>query len=181
MNAKTSSSEDQVNQKAPSAGIRRIRRISRYLKAMVLLYFVAAPLYCIASYFFYPGSKLEIHHFAGGSSSSLSVGEILLMVLEIALYFAIAVTFYRLLNLFEKGTFFSSANVRLLRWLGYLAFSIGLLGVLSPVLLTGLLTFPIILLAAVGSPWVAGGLFVIMLSHIMDEGCKMREEQDLTV
>ena len=170
-----------MNQKTPSPGTRRIRRISRYLKAMVLLYFGAVPLYCIISLFFYPGSKVEIKHFAGVSSSSFSAGEIWLMVLDVALYWSIAVTSYRLLNLFEKGVFFSSANVRLLRWLGYLAFAIGLLGAISPVLLLGLLTFPTILLAAVGSPWVAGGLFTIMLSHIMDEGCKMREEQDLTV
>jgi hypothetical protein len=165
----------------PSAGLLRIRRISRYLKAMVLLYFVAAPLYFIGMSFYHTGNGPGDWHFAVGLSSSFSAGEKLLAVLAVSIYFAMAVTFYRLLNGFEQGIFFSPATVRFLRLLGYLAFGNGLLGVISPVILTGALTFPTIILSAVGSPWVAGGLFVIMMSHIMDEGCKMREEQDLTV
>jgi len=47
--------------------------------------------------------------------------------------------------------------------------------------LTGRLVFPMILFEAFGSPWVMGGLFGIMVSYIMEEGCKLREEQELTV
>jgi len=179
MNAKPLSPAGPLKQNFP--GALRIRRISRYLKAMVLLYFVAWPLYYIGMSFYHSGKGPGDWHFAVGLSSSFSISEKLLTVLAIVIYFAIAITFYRLLNLFEQGIFFSSATVKFLRQLGFLAFGNGLLGVISPVILTGTFTFPSIILSSVGSPWVAGGLFVIMISHIMDEGCKMRQEQELTV
>jgi hypothetical protein len=53
--------------------------------------------------------------------------------------------------------------------------------VVSPVVSSGLLSFPGLLFAILGSPWIVGGLFGIMISFIMGEGCKMREEQELTV
>jgi len=143
----------------------RIRRLSRNLKAMMLLYFVAAPLY-----FTRPGWHWEL----------VSMSDKLMAIISAVIFLAMAVTFYRLLNLFEKGVFFSTKSVRCLMLLGYLAFSEGLLGVIAPVIASGVVTLGL-LLAAIGSPWVVGGLFVIMLSHIMDEGCKMQEEQDLTV
>jgi len=33
----------------------------------------------------------------------------------------------------------------------------------------------------VHSPWVMGGIFMIVVSHIMDEGRKIQEEQELTI
>ena len=97
------------------------------------------------------------------------------------IYLGMAVIFYRLLNLVERGTYFAVANVRLLRWLGNLAFANGLLGAMAPVVVSGVFTFPAILLAPFFSPMVIGGLVIIMFSHIMEEACKLREEQALTV
>jgi hypothetical protein len=92
-----------------------------------------------------------------------------------------AATFYRLLNLYEKGIIFSAANVRLLGRIGHLGFSYGLLNVCGPVIISGKLIIPDFLVAAASSPWVIGGLFVVVISHIMDEGRKIQEEQELTV
>jgi hypothetical protein len=35
--------------------------------------------------------------------------------------------------------------------------------------------------AFLSSPWIIGGLFVVVISRIMDEGRKIQEEQELTV
>lgn len=180
MNAKHISPASNVNSTAPTAGAVRVRRISQALKAMVLIYLVVLPLYFIADSLVFSGVGQTTGH-SVSKFPALSVGEKLAAAVSTAIYLLIAVTFYRLLNLYEKGTFFSLANVRLFRLLGYLAFSNGLLGVVAPVVSTGQLVFPILLLNILGSPWAIGGLFGIMISLIMDEGCRMREEQELTV
>jgi hypothetical protein len=92
-----------------------------------------------------------------------------------------AMTFYRLLNLYEKGIIFSAANVRLLGRIGHLVFSFGLLNVCGPVIISGKLSILEFIVAVVSSPWVIGGLFIVVISHIMDEGRKIQEEQELTV
>ena len=38
-------------------------------------------------------------------------------------------------------------------------------------------TIPVFL----SSPWILGGLFIVVISRIMDEGRKIQEEQELTV
>ena len=101
--------------------------------------------------------------------------------LTVAIYLLGAVVFYRLLNLYEKGIVFSPANVRLFRWLGFLAFCKGLLAVAASAVSHGEFVFPMVLFETLRSSWVIGGFFAIMLSYIMDEGCKLKEEQELTV
>ncbi len=169
---------DPFRQNHPSEGTLRIRRISRFLKAMVLLYFVAMPLFGTGWSLFRSHGGSTGWHWAAGN---LSVADQLVAAFTVVICLGIAVTFYRLLNLWETGVFFSKTNVRLLRWLGHLAFGNGLLGVVAPVVSSGLVTFPSIIISPFNSPWVVGGLFVIMLSYIMEEACKLREDQDLTV
>ncbi len=169
---------DPFRKNLTSAGTLRIRRISRFLKALVLIYFVAMPLIGTAGSLFRSHGGSTGWHWAAGN---LSAAEQWLAVFTAVICLGIAVTFYRLLNLWETGIFFSQANVRLLRWLGHLAFGNGLLGVVAPVVASGLVTFPTLLLSPFSSPWVVGGLFVIMVSHVMEEACKLREDQALTV
>jgi len=159
------------------ASTRRVRTISGLLKAMLLIYLFVLPLYLIAaSVGFFP---------APGNSHitfpQMSVGQKLMESFSVSVHLLIAVTFYRLLNLYEQGIFFSRANVRLFRLLSYLAFSNGLIDVVWTIVTLGKLGLPFILFSMLGSPWVVGGLFGILVSHIMDEGCKIQEEQELTV
>jgi hypothetical protein len=177
---KPTSPETPAAQNNPSAGVRRIRRISQYLRGIVLIYLVVLPGWatvCILAS--HRGDSAGWYW--GPSGAGVSLVERWLAALSGMIYLGMAVIFYRLLNLVERGTYFAVANVRLLRWLGNLAFANGLLGAVAPVVVSGMVTFPTILLAPFFSPMVIGGLVIIMFSHIMEEACKLREEQALTV
>ncbi len=39
----------------------------------------------------------------------------------------------------------------------------------------------ILVMEAASSNWIIGGVFLVMISLIMDEACKAHEEQELTV
>jgi Protein of unknown function (DUF2975) len=176
MNANEISSEAKSTTNSKSS---RVVKISRTLKAMLLVYFFILPLFVIVT-----SRKGMIWNFSGqvySNFSGIPVSGKVICVLSVSIDLMALIVFYRLLNLYEKGIFFSSQNVRLFRALGYLAFSEGLIDVISPVVSSGLINFPSFLFSVLGSPWIVGGLFGIMISFIMDEGCKMREEQELTV
>ena len=168
-------------QKSPlltDARLGRIRKISRILKAMLLMYLFVVPLLFIVS----PGPaswRFSGHDYT--QFTDVPGPAKLLAALNTTIYLGFVIVFYRLLNLYEGGVIFAAENARHIRLLGYLGFGNGLLGVVAPVLSSSGLAFPICLLDFISSPWVIGGLFGIMISHIMDEGCRLREEQDLTV
>ena len=173
-----------------NSSTRRIRIFSQILKALVLIYMVVIPLVCIAApsivdfavvnYVLVPGQSIGTT-LSSANPPVRSAGVKLVAAVSAAIYLLGAVVFYRLLNLYEKGVVFSSANVRLFRLLGCLAFCKGLLAVAASVDSFGGFVFGMVLFAALHSPWVVGGFFGVMLSYIMDEGCKMREEQELIV
>jgi hypothetical protein len=156
----------------------RIRKISRILKAMFLVYLFVLPLFVIVH------SGTAAWNVSGQTYAKLSdmpaTGK-WIAAFAAVIFLSFAIVFYRLLNLYERGVIFTAQNVRLIRILGYLAFSNGLFGVIAPVLSAGVLSLTGLLFGIIASPWVIGGLFGIMISHIMDEGCKMQEEQELTV
>ena len=116
----------------------------------------------------------------------------LIVVLAAGVFLAAGITCYQLLNLYEKGIIFSARNVQLLGRIGCLAFGYGLLKVWGPALIStwdawiGAHDWPPhpllwVIPALLGSPWIIGGLFVVMVSYIMGEGRKIQEEQELTV
>jgi hypothetical protein len=180
MNATEITPSSPVKLPTPDIGLSHIRKISRILKAMLLIYFFVLPLFVLAI----SVKKTPTWGFGGQIYTDfydIPGGGKIICILSVSINMLALIVFYRLLNLYEKGIFFASQNVRLFRALGYLAFSNGLIGVISPVVSSGLLNFPGLLFAILGSPWIVGGLFGIMISHIMDEGCKMQEEQELTV
>jgi len=80
--------------------------------------------------------------------------------------------------LYGRGEIFSRANVRLYQRLGHLIFAGGLLQMVAQAAATG--QFRLWPDTGSGS-WIIGGLFVVMIAAIMEEGCKLREEQELTV
>ena len=175
MNAnEISSSEKPINSSLP-----RVVKISRVLKAMLLIYLFVMPLLVIATS--QKGISWGFNGQIYSSFSAVPTGGKIICVLSTGIDLLAVIAFYRLLNLYEKGIFFSFQNVRLFRALGYLAFGEGLIRVVEPVVSSGLLNFMNLLFVAIGSPWIVGGLFGIMISFIMEEGCKIREEQELTV
>ena len=175
-----------------NASTQRIRVLSQILKALVLIYMVVIPLVCLISpvllnfvtvnFILQPGQTMGPDpRYAPSNPPTISMNTKMATALSAALYLMGAMMFYRLLNLYERGVVFSPANVRLFRWLGILAFCKGLLTVVASSTSYGDFVFPMVLFSALRSTWVIGAIFAITLSFIMDEGCKLREEQELTV
>jgi hypothetical protein len=169
------------NSSKANARLNRIKRISRIIKVMFLFYIVLGTLILMVFM-----KKAGAGTWRVFDNSYTNISDVPAMVKLLAgigggLNLLAAVTFYRLLNLYEQGIIFSAANVHLLGRIGHLVFSCGLLNVCGPVIISGNLSIPEFLVATVGSPWVIGGLFVTVISRIMDEGRKIQEEQELTV
>jgi Protein of unknown function (DUF2975) len=180
----------------PKARLSRIKNTSRSLKVMLLLY-----LSCLV-----PGIFRLIHQtpdgwtmFAGTYATFAEIPwyEKSLALLCVGIFIGTILAGYQLLGLYERGIIFSTRNVRLLRRIGWLAISYDVLMVLGRTLiftwrhwigassgyflgcfLNGL-AFDFF--ALLSSPWIIGGFFVVIISHIMGEGCKLQEEQELTV
>lgn len=123
---------------------------------------------------------------------------LLLVAIGLGLFAWAATTFYQLLALYERGTIFSVSNVRLLRRLGWLAVSFGLLGIAGSMLIVSWQQWieptPRIFLrdmilhnlvggffALLSSPWIMGGLFLLTISRVMLKGYQLQEDQELTV
>jgi hypothetical protein len=186
-----------ANEISPKANVRlnRIKIVSRVLKVLFLLSFV-----CLG----YLGHFLPfVHRTPDGfwrvvwgtyaKFSEVPLAAKLIVALGVGVLLASIITCYQLLSLYEKGVIFSARNVQLLGRIGCLAVGYGLLGACGPALMSawnhwiGVETFLSVnsfLLGIYGfltSPWIIGGLFLIVISFIMDEGRKIQEEQELTV
>jgi hypothetical protein len=182
-----------ANEICPKASTRlnRIKKISRVLKVLFLLYFVCA------GYFFpfvyrVPEGFWFVVCGTYATFSDSPMGAKLIVVLAVGVFFAAVITGYQLLNLYEKGIIFSARNVQLLGRIGYLALGYGLLTAWGPALISAWYAWinssvsllnPVLwgMTAFLSSPWIIGGLFVVVISRIMDEGRKIQEEQELTV
>jgi len=169
--------------------LNRIKIMSRILKILSLLYFVFFG--CLPFVRKMPDG-VQIVWGTYTTFSDAPFGAKLIVVLGAGLIFAVVITWYQLLNLFEKGIIFSGRNVQLLGRIGCLAFIYGFLGIFSPLLISTWFawigSFPmslnfvwISICAFLTSPWVIVGLFLVVISRIMDEGRKIQEEQELTV
>jgi hypothetical protein len=180
-----------------NARLNRIKIICRTLKVMLWLY-----LACMVV--FMPGflrfaATLQEGHWTwtvfGRTYASFTEVPWLdksVALVCVAMMLAAIFTGYRLLGLYERGVIFAAENVRLLRRIGALALSYGLLAVLGGNLIEGArilvgtsgISARLLLFDSVGiliSPWVIGGVCLLALSYIMDEGRKIQEEQELTV
>ena len=163
-----------------SPQMKRIRTMSQIIKALFLIYIFAAGL--VAVLFHTTSNLWKIFGISISVVSKIPIGVEFLYALGVVIILWAVVTFYRLLNLYEQGTVFSLANVRLYQLLGYLAMGYGLLDACGLNIGLDFVThLKIFVFKATSSPWIIGGLFVVMISLIMQEACKMREEQELTV
>jgi hypothetical protein len=184
-----------ISSDANNVRLKRIRNTSRFLKVMLLIY-----LGCLVV--LQPNVFRFIHKMPDGwmifvgtyaTFAEIPWYEKSLALLCVEIFIATILTAYQLLGLYERGIIFSTGNVRLLRRIGLLAISYGALMILGPMLVSawrhwigtwgGSMLIGLIFdfFALLSSPWILGGIFIMVISHIMGEGCKMREEQELTV
>lgn len=179
-----------------NARLNRIRTICRSLKIMLLLYvgcvFVFLPRYF---HFIHKTSEGYWTIFYGTYKTLAEVPwiEKSLALFCVGMLLAAIATGYQLLGIYERGIIFSARNVQLLRRIGLLVASYGVVTVLGGTLFliwgnwiqsaNGYLfkTLAFDFFAMLSSPWVIGGMCMIVLSLIMDEGRKIQEEQELTV
>jgi len=168
----------------PKANMRlnRIKKMSCFLKAGVLIYFAVYPLSLIALKVRAVQTTIKV-----GDQSFSTLREIppVLKTYEAlctCLYLLAVIAVYRLLNLYEKGIIFSAENVSQIRRLGQLAVFYGVLTACLPVFESPQIQFPPTLpLAILGSPGVIAGCLTVIIAWVMDEGRKIQEEQELTV
>jgi hypothetical protein len=163
-----------------AVSLARIRKISRTLKLLLGFFFIAPMLmvglaFCQAKA--WPqGCTISGVHYA--TFSEVPAALRVMLALGLVWYVWTLVTCWQLLNLYGRGEIFSRANVRLYQRLGHLIFAGGLLQMVAQAAATG--QFRLWPDTGSGS-WIIGGLFVVMIAAIMEEGCKLREEQELTV
>ena len=179
-----------------SVRLKRIQAICRSLKIMLLLYmgFVIGFLPSVFHFFHKtPESYWAIFGRTYATLAEVPWQEKLLVALCLGILFVAVVTGYQLLNLYQRGVIFSARNVQLLQRIGLLAASYGVVTILGGTLylvwgnwihsangdLFNVLAFDFF--ALLSSPWVIGGVCLLVLSLIMDEGRKIQEEQELTV
>jgi Protein of unknown function (DUF2975). len=188
-----------ANEISPKANVRlnRIKIISRALKILFLLFFFFSfghlPFWGVPFAWKTSDGLWFVVHGTYTTFSDAPLVAKLFVGLGIGVVLAAIITGYQLLNLYQKGIIFSAKNVQLLGRIGLLAFGYGLLSICGPTLLSiwnnwvnnqsGLMGNNIIrgVTALLISPWILGGLFLVVISHIMGEGRKIQEEQELTV
>jgi Protein of unknown function (DUF2975) len=166
----------------PNSRLNRIRKISRNLKVCVLIYFV--PLCLMALNFksaHMATGMVSVFNHPYASVSDIPAPMYALVAIAMGLYLLGVISFYRLLNLFEKGVIFAAASVSEIKRLGIFLAAYGILSVVAKVIYTRQILFPWTLLDAVSSPWIVAGVAIYLVAWIMDEGRKIQEEQELTV
>lgn len=173
---------NEISTKA-SPRLNRIQKVSRILKACVLIYLVA-PL-CLVAFNFktlhMATGMVSIFNHPYASVSDIPAPTMVLAAIATGIYLLGMIAFYRLLNLYEKGVIFSGVNVREIKRLGSYLAGYGILAVAANAIYIGGIAIPWTLLDVVSSPWIVVGAAINIVARIMDEGRKIQEEQELTV
>jgi len=127
----------------PNSRLNRIRKISRNLKVCVLIYFV--PLCLMALNFksvHMANGMVSIFNHPYASVSDIPATMYALGAIGMGIYLLGVISFYRLLNLFEKGVIFSAANGLEIKRLGTYLAAYGILAVAAKVIYTRQILFP---------------------------------------
>jgi hypothetical protein len=158
--------------------LKRIKYMSRFMKGLILAYFIAIPL-LIA----YGRTMSGLGQPAAPPVFGMTAKERLYQGIFYSLNILAVVALYRLLSIYEKGVIFSPAISFQIRRLGNLAMAYALLKACGPILLPheGLVFVPTMLLNFLLSPWLFAGCLIITITWIMDEARKIQEEQEMTV
>ena len=169
--------------------LNRIKIFSRILKVLLLFYLLYSMSYLPFVHRTVDGLYYQVVWGVYEKISQAPIIALIIVLLGVGLFLTAVISGYQLLTLYEKGIVFSARNVQLLRRIGYLACGYGLLAVWGPVLVSSWHSYIFggwvisyrWFMPLLRSPCLIGGLFVVVVSHIMDEGRKIQEEQELTV
>lgn len=181
----------------------KIKRISLFFRVFFQVLFVALPIFLITAWVKSSGTLViiggainlnyipasyanSILHILSGSEKFLA-----LCLSSIPMFVQLYIL-YSLINLFklyEKGEIFSINNVRYIRNIGYALLITQIIDPIYQGAMGFVLTrynppghrFAAITLDQTNIEVVLIALIVILISWIMAEGCKLREEQQLTV
>jgi hypothetical protein len=181
---------NEISQRANSR-LTRIRIISRSLKVLLVLYLIGVVWWDLP----WEGFLKWLPHGTFASFSDTPLLSLVEFGLMVGLVVALTITCWQLLSLYQTGSIFAARNVQLLGRIGRLALAFGLVMALVPAInlawsewwetfsyCTEFWRFCLlVLLELIKMPWIIGGVMVIMISRIMDEGRKIQEEQELTV
>jgi Protein of unknown function (DUF2975) len=164
--------------------LQRIQKASRFLKRIIWIYvwLLTSGLIIGTMRLARPVGRNKFGIFGEYYASFSEVPLTILLLAAVAIVLTVLglVAFYRLLSLYEQGVIFSPANAAQFRRLGVVAIGWGIVHICSGIFKnSGMLMFnPFEILA---SPGIYGGIFLLVVAWIMEEGSKIQEEQELTV
>lgn len=180
----------------------RIKKVSFIFRWLFQILFIAVPVLHTVTWIIAPAAFDVSGHFGFFSSAipqgtvimhnlttstkiyGWLIGAVPMLIVEFILYLLI-----RLFLLFERVEIFSTANVQYIKKIGYSLLAFQLLNPLFDGLLTALLTFgnppghryASITISGLNIAMVLTALMAILISWIMAEGCRLRDEQQLTI
>lgn len=92
---------------------------------------------------------------------------------------------YKLLGLYREGIIFTAENVSVIRKIGWAVASIDIADMLQTLVTGPVLTYFSISSAYVSARLEVGfliiGLFIVLISYVMDMGCELKEQDSLVI
>ena len=131
-----------------------------------------------------PVPKKIAFDLSGASTFSLVI-IYLLAAIKPAAYLPVLGYLYRLFGLYQQGIVFSAENIACIRKIGYSLMAIDLV-----VIIQGALTGPVLSVLGVteryftlslGSSFLIVGLFIVLVSHVMEMGRELQEYNKLVI
>lgn len=181
----------------------KIKRISLFFRVLFQVSFVALPIFLITAWIISSGTLViiggaislnyipaaysnSILHVLSGSEKLLALG---LGSIPMFIQLYILYSLINLFKLYEKGEIFPINNVRYIQKIGYALLITQIIDPIYQGAMGFVLTrynppghrFATITLDQTNLGIILIALLVILISWIMAEGCKLREEQQLTV
>jgi len=181
----------------------KIKRVSLFFRIIFQIIFIALPISLIASWIVAPSELVLLMGFikfnaipppySGGILHQLSISEKIIgcLVSSIPMIIEMTILFFliKLFKLYEKREIFSLRNVKTIRNIGYALLIAQLIDPIYQFVMGFVLTihnpphyhYAKITLDQTNIGVLLTALLVILISWIMAEGSKLREEQQLTI
>lgn len=181
----------------------RIKRISKFFRVFFQIILVIMPLIFVYTWlsspqeFVLPGGVIHmtsvpdayrnhIFHVLSGSERLMAA---LVSAVPVCIVLFIVYSLIKLFKLYEQGEIFSLANVRYIRNIGYAMLALQIVDPFYQLAIGYVLTvnnppgqgYMSVTLDQGNVEGILTALVVILISWIMAEGCKLREEQQLTI
>lgn len=172
------------------AEVEKIKRFGRVLKRLTLFLMTLAPVVAVLMVarqgpLLLVNVPQGITVDAGALTYPGALAVVAVGLLTPATYFFGFVILYRLFDLYAQGVVFSRRNVVLIRRAGYVLMAVDVVRVLQAAL-TGPVLFLLgaargYITVRIGISTLVVGLAIVLISHVMDLGCKIYERDQLTI